>query len=362
MMTGFIVLAALIAVLVVLWVVLPLVTKRSDATASAPYAALGIAAATFVLGGGVYAALSNFDWSEPETSAADSPQRMVANLARKLERNPEDLNGWLMLGRSYTVLEQFPLAARAYQRADRLASGRNAEALTGLAESLALQDETELDGRAGRLFEQALEIDPTSGKALFFTGAAAMRRGDLPVARERFSRLLDLQPPENIRPILQQQIAAIDAQLTSGTTAVDASKSATGATDAPPSDGAASKPAPAAVTGEARVAVKVSLGAKLAAKDLAGTPLFVFVREPGVPGPPIAVKRLAATFPAEVVLTPADSMLAGREITAGQKVEVVARLSRGGTPTASSGDPFGAVGYDVGKDGVVDLVIDQVTP
>ena len=132
----------------------------------------------------LYGTLSNWSWhaAAPPTT----PEAMVAQLARRLEGHPDDLRGWLMLGKSYTVLEQYPLAARAYQRADRIAGGKNIEAIVGLAEALVLGNESELDGRAGRLFEQALALDPHSGKALFYGAATALRRGDLPLARRAF--------------------------------------------------------------------------------------------------------------------------------------------------------------------------------
>ena len=63
--------------------------------------------------------------------AADTPQTMVAHLARQLEQDPKNLDGWLMLGRSYLVLQEYPLALRAFERADRLSGGKNVEALTG---------------------------------------------------------------------------------------------------------------------------------------------------------------------------------------------------------------------------------------
>ena len=91
-------------------------------------------------------------------------------------------------------------------------------------------------------------------------------------------------------------------------------------------------------------------------------PLFVFVRDPGQPGPPLAVKRLASRFPQTVELTPADSMVPGRAFAAGQKVQVVARIARSGNPIAGSGDPFGEVAYLVGHDGMFNIVIDHVTP
>ncbi len=118
-----------------------------------------------------------------------------------------------MLGRSYIVLQEYPLAYRAYERADHLSGGRNAEALTGEAEALAMSDRSELDGRAGRLIERALVLAPDSGKALVFGAAVAERRGDLPLARQRFNKLLQMSPPEALRVFLEQQISAIDRQL-----------------------------------------------------------------------------------------------------------------------------------------------------
>lgn len=200
------------------------------AASAAPRGDFGAAlAAAALLSGGaavLYATWSSWPWAAaPEavgSAATGSPQQMVANLARRLERKPEDLDGWLMLGRSYAVLGQYPLAIRAYQRADRLASGRSAEALTGLAEALTLEDEAELAGRAGRLFEKALELDPRSGKALFFAAIAARRRGEPALARARFTDMLALDPPENVRSILEREIAELDRQLTGAPSAAAA--------------------------------------------------------------------------------------------------------------------------------------------
>lgn len=338
-MTAFVSIALVLAIISAASVAGPL-WRGGVAGAPGARVAAGASVAAVLLGAtGLYVTWSDWNW-DSASSPADTPVAMVASLARRLEREPDDLQGWLMLGRSYSALEQYPLAARAYQRADRLSNGRNAEALTGWAEALTLGDENELQGRAGRLFEQALAIDPKAGKALFFGGIAAQRRGELPLARQRFAELLNQDPPATVRPILEQQLIALDAAIAQAPTAAQ----------------------PGAAGAAAEVRLSISLDPALAARVPAGASLFVLVRRPDQPGPPLAAKRLVATFPQDVVLTPADSMLPGRSFAAGDKVEVVARVALGGTPTAQSGDPSGQVLYDVGQDRQKRVVIDRLAP
>ena len=344
-MLTFLVLAAALTLAVVIAVAIPLLRPRATGAAPASWAALGAAGLLAIGSALLYVTWSNWSWHA--APSADSPQQMVARLARRLEHDPDNLDGWLMLGRSYTVLQEYPLAVRAFERADRLSGGKSAEALTGEAEALVLANQGELDERAGRLVEQALALAPDSGKALFLGGAVAARRGDLPLARMRFAKLLAMNPPENIRPVLEQQIVAIDQKLAGAP-----------ANDAAPQQGAAARKAD---TATALVRVNVTVAPSLAAAA-GGAPLFVFVRDPGAPGPPLAVKRLDSHFPQSVALSPSDSMIPGRAIAAGQSVQVVARIARSGSPVGASGDPFGEITYRVGHDGLVSLVIDRLTP
>ena len=89
--------------------------------------------------------------------------------------------------------------------------------------------------------------------------------------------------------------------------------------------------------------------------------MFVFAREPGSQGPPLAAKRLTSTaIGAQVQLSAADSMLPGRVLKSGQKVSITARVSFSGQPIPRAGDLYGELSYDVGRDGVRNLVIDRV--
>src|SRR5688572_14005242 len=207
-----------------------------------------------------------------------------------------------------------------------------------------------------------------SGAALFYGAAVALRRGDLPLARQRFAGLLELDPPPSadVRPIIEQQIAAIDERLAAPAGAPDASASADGRTagtqgSAPPPQGN-ERPAPANSGPVPPVKVRVTISPKMNAESLASYPLFVIVRDPRRAGPPLAVKRLKATFPQSVELTTGDSMLPDHSFAKGQVVEVVARVSKTGSPTASPGDPVGLAAHTVGQGGVVDIQIEHVSP
>jgi cytochrome c-type biogenesis protein CcmH len=338
MMLTFVLLAGTLAAGAAVLVLVPLVRRRED---NRPVSMIASVCMLFVLllgGAGLYAAFSNYAWVD-SPSVAETPAAMTAKLAQRLADHPDDMPGWLQLGRSYQVLEQWPLAVRAYQRADRLADGQNVEAILGLAESLFAQDQESLRGAAGHLFERALQIDPHSQKALFYSAFAALGRGELPVAKERLQRMLAMNPPPEIRDILEKSIANIDRE------------------NQAPADTPATTPADGA-----KIAVRVTLAPALRKQVAQDALLFVAARDPKSPGPPFAVKRLPAHFPVDVELTAADAMMESRRIASGQQLEIVARVALGGTPTATRGDPFGQVSYHVGKDGRLNIVIDRLAP
>lgn len=343
-MTTFLIVAVVLGMLTAAWMLRPL---WSDAQSR--WLPLGLGAVLCAAAIGLYLLWSRWSWPADAPSVADTPAAMVKRLAKRLESEPNDVAGWLMLGRSYAALEQFPLAQRAYQRADRLEGGRNAEALIGMAEAMVLQADGVVDERAGRIFEQALVLAPDSERALFFSGVAAQRRGDTATAISRFQSLLALNPPENIRPILEQQIAVLQAG------PVAASPTAPAAAVAAPN-------AEVAAGAAARVRVSITIAPRYASRVTPGATLFVFVRKPGQPGPPLAVKRLPAAMPVTVELGPQDSMVPGLAISAGDRVEVSAKISADGSATPRSGDVVGRVAYTVGQDGLVPLLIDGLTP
>lgn len=335
MMFAFVIIAGLLTAGAAALLLRPLLRRRDDARPEAITAA-AVMFLLFALGGGLYALTSNFIWVEAP-SVANTPAANAARLAKGLARQPENLDGWMKLGELYFELEQYPLAIRAFQRADRLANGTNAAAISAVAETMLAQDFESIRGAAGKLFERVLEMEPSNPKALLYSALAAMGRGENVTARERFQRMLAQNPPAQIRDIIEKQMQAMDT--------MEAGQPHAGM----PNNGAS-------------VRVRVTLSTDVAVPATADSALFVLARDPKQPGPPFAAKRLPLKFPAEVTLTAADAMLAERRIAAGQTLEIVARISLNGQPQVASGDPFGRVSYDVGKDGELTIVIDQHAP
>jgi cytochrome c-type biogenesis protein CcmH len=341
-MTLFIVLAACMAAIAAAAVALPLLRNRQSRL-------IGAAAALLVAGAaaGLYPLWSNWDWHAPPSASAQPAANpdvaaMVGKLEQHLKDQPEDQTGWLMLGRSYGVLNRPDDAVTAYQRAYAL--GKNADAASGLAEAMSLRAGGEITPAAAKLFEEALALEPNNPKALFYGGLAAAVRGDRMLARDRWQALKDLHPPPNIEQLLEARIADLGPLPATGTNALD--------TGTNPAIGASAGP---------KVIVNIALAPALKGRVQGDVALFVFAREPGAQGPPLAVKRLmAAAIGTQVQLSSSDSMMRGRELTDGQKVSVTARVSFSGLPTPVAGDLYGEIAYQVGRDGARDLIIDRV--
>jgi cytochrome c-type biogenesis protein CcmH len=340
-MNTFLVVAALMAAIAATVVAVPLMRDRKTRLVGA-LAALIVAGAA----AGLYPLWSNWDWHAPAPAAAAAAPdviAMVAKLEAHLRDDPNDLAGWLMLGRSYIALQRLDDAVSAYDRAQHL-DAKSAEAALGLGEAIALRAGGEITPPASELFEQALTLTPNNPKALLYGGFAAATRGDRSLARSRWQALKDLHPPPQIEQMLDARIAELGPEAQSGTNASPAGTSASVEGSAP-----------------AQVTVNIRIAPALKSRLKPETPLFVFAREPGSQGPPLAAKRLtSASIGTQVQLSAADSMMPGRVLVSGRRVSITARVSFSGRPTPAAGDLYGELAYDVGHDGALDLVIDRV--
>lgn len=296
---------------------------------------------------GVYSMKTKWSWSgdngATQANGTVDVDAMVAKLESRLKNNPNDVDGWLLLGRSYITVQRYALATNAYQQAYDLSQGQNIDATTGLAEALILTDETSLNGRAGQLIDQALQQQPNNPKALWYGGLAALKAEKLAVARDRFTALLALNPPDQIRGLLEREVQDLNQQLGGGTAA--GGKAAAVVED----------------KNARKLIVNVKLADSLKPQLKEPVALFVLARDPKQGGAPLAVERHQSTeLPLRVELTKADAMLPTRSIDNAEAVEVVARLSRSGAPLEQAGDYVGTAQYSFSKQGAQGTVTIEI--
>ena len=317
---------------------------RLDPVARAwnPRAALVVAVAVPALALGVYLLVGNPDALDPRLrrSQVGMPEieMMVQRLADRLEQNPEDLEGWKMLGKSYSVMGRFAEASNAYAKAAARAP-RDPQLLADLADALAMARGQKMKGEPEELVLRALQLDPKNLKALALAGTAAYERQDFAGAAAYWERMLPLVPRDS----------------------EDARTIATNVAEAKALAGGASVPAEgkaAAQAGALRGTVKLS--PQLASRVSPGDTVFIFARAAQGPPMPVAVlRRKAGDLPVDFALD--DSMaMAGRKLSDFPSVVVGARISKSGNATPQPGDLQGASAPVASAASGVTVTIDRV--
>ena len=133
---------------------------------------------------GIYAWLGTPAALSPETIARQDPGHsvtpeqiaaMVDRLAAKMEANPADVEGWVMLGRSYAVLSRYREAAGAYAKASNLRPD-DATLLADYADILGMANGRKLAGEPAAIVAKALKADPRNVKALALAGTGVLRQ------------------------------------------------------------------------------------------------------------------------------------------------------------------------------------------
>jgi cytochrome c-type biogenesis protein CcmH len=291
----------------------------------------------------------------PEQGLIDEPptmenlQEQLARLEAHLQENPDDLEGWTMLGRSYLVMERYSEASDALARANALATDGDPNLLADYAEALAMANDRNLLGKPMALVNQALGIQPFHEKALWLAANGALQQGDFQASIAYWERLGQLFPPdsEDYRQV-QSSIANIKSM--AAQTAANA-----GVTPTPDDD---------AVAVQVQVKGSISLAPSLAANAAPDDTVFIFARAASGPRMPLAIERVQVKdLPYEFVLDDSMAMNPMMKLSSFPQVVIGARVSRSGNALPASGDLEGVSGpVQVGMDAPVQLIIDQVIP
>jgi len=305
---------------------------------SGPLAALAIVPVSL----GLYLLVTTYDPDRFESPASAELMSQLRALAARLGESPDDVQGWMLLGRSYRTLGDYELARRAFEQAWQRTETPDTTLKLSYAEALLFTDRTAAQGLAGDLIDEVLESSPTNQAALWLGGIVAVERNQPGLAGQRFTAFLATNPPPEIADIVRGELVAL----------------------AMPESGAPSTVA-AAPSGPV-IELDVSVAEGMMPDALAPSALLYVFARPAGGGPPLAVKQLpVASLPGRIELSDADAiagMAAGRSLGDQESVTIVARISRSGQATEQPGDVYGEIEVDPEAGEPVSLTLDRIVP
>lgn len=291
-----------------------------------PLSAIGV----YALVGTPSAVLASVRQTPPKMTV----DQAIAQLRQRLQKSPADLQGWLLLGQSYTVMKRPADARDAYTHALKLAPD-SADIMVAWVEADSLaHDDHLIKGAARKRLQKALGIDPHNQRGLWLMGVSDYQAGHFVDAALAWRRLqVLLKPDSDVADAVTRQIAMANAR------AAGKSQAEAEALLRPTADQADSQAtAP-------QIEIKVSLSPALKDKVRANDILFVYAHAASGSPMPLAIKRIKASqLPITVTLTNAMSMAPGHDLSSAGKVTLTARISRSGKATPQPGDLEGNAG------------------
>ena len=254
--------------------------------------------------------------SSPHAMTLGQIEGLVGQLAERMRNEPGNAEGWLMLGRSYAVLGQFPPAIEAYRHVLTL-EPKNAQALADLADALAVTREGRFEGEPAQLVQQALAAEPDNLKALMLAGTVAFENKDYAAAVRHWEKAVRVGPPGSDL-VKQARDNVAEARQLAGL---------------PPPAAEAAPAAAASIRG------RVELAPALAAKAGPDDTVFVFARPAQGSRMPLAIlKKRVRELPFDFVLDDSLAMSPQARLSQAGRVVVGARISRSGQAMPQPGD------------------------
>ena len=276
---------------------------------------------------------------------AEQVEDMLQRLATRLQNNPDNVEGWVILARSYNALGRFEQAASAYAGAAKQ-SPNDAQLLAEYADTLAMA-QGRLQGEPGKLIARALQIDPDNSKALALAGSLAFDNKNYAKAVEYWEMTLRLAPPDS------EFARTVSASLAEARTLDKASVPA-----APRSASTATATATATAAGSVKGVVK--LAPELAAKVAPTDTVFIFARAAEGPRMPLAILRKQVhELPVTFLLDDSMAMAPGMNLSSFPQIVVGARISKSANANSQPGDFQGVSAPIANSASGITVVIDR---
>ncbi|KAA9130560.1 tetratricopeptide repeat protein [Marinihelvus fidelis] len=254
-------------------------------------------------------------------------ETLLAQLRERLAADPENLEGWMLLGRSLKSMRRYDGALEAFNNALAL-SPDDAVVQVELAEAMIFASGRRdgVDPQVRELLQAAVDADPTLQKGLWLLGILEVQAGNDAAAIDYWQRLLPMLPPgSDVAASVEEQLAQARGRL---------------GQSAEPAGPSAVSPAQASTEG-----AWPGLRVTITAPDLQppfpdGAVLYLVARDPMAPRPPLGVVRVEQPlFPVDVTLDDGNAMMAARPVSGVARLEVLARLSLDGDPLPGPNDP-----------------------
>ena len=294
--------------------------------------------------------------TESTAHSADAPQidDLLAQLQQNLAENPDNPEGWLILGRSLKSMQRYPEALDAISRANDLLPGSPA-IMVELAEAqLFASGNPTISPEIRQLLEGAVNLDPAQQKGLWLLGMAESQTGDFQKAIGHWTSLQGMMDPgSNAAQTVVQQIEMARNQLAAGD-GIAPPRGQGPANTANNPDSADSRPA---------IAIDINLADNLPPPPTSAV-LFVFAHPAGQRGMPLAVKRIQSpTFPLSISLSDADALRPGTSLADIKNLDISARVSLSGVANAASGDyQANTLTLDIAVETTIALDLNQRVP
>ena len=262
-------------------------------------------------------------------SAEVTPEKlteMATALTRRLQDEPNSMEGWVMLGRVQRARARYEESAEAYAKA--LTLSRDDNLSIERAEVLAQKNGGSFAGEPWSIIQRVLTADPHHLNALFLAGSASYAEMNFNTALRYWERAREVVPadspdaPELDRAIAEARdkmgLPAIPPRATNAAAEMQANKAALAASS---------------ISG--RVTLVKELQGLVAATDT------VFVYATPVTGSrmPIAILRTTADkLPLDFTLDDSMAMSPNAKLSGMDEVTVRVRISKSGQATAQPGD------------------------
>jgi len=253
--------------------------------------------------------------------------RTIINLEEEIKTNANDESIWINLAEAYSLKNQHDKAFLSYEKAIGIEKYSNASTFADYGEAMIRAGDVALLTQADELFNRSLELEPNNAKSLFLGGLTSSSLGDYDQAINRWESLLELAPPEEAKVTLKEQLEEWKSILNDNN-----------------------------ISMIRQFYINVDIDPLLIdeLKNYSQKQLFLIIRDPLNPVPPLAVTRENVVSLSKYIGN-ADAMIRGVDLNQYEQLEFIARVSLSGDPLDRSNDISDSVIIDISDDKVISL-------